>query len=174
VVFDKIHSPGHEIGFSPDGKFLVMMNNLRENNARSSVPASSPTKWRKIAHVEDPLWRGKYTARSMVFARDGSKLYLTILHPSPASSGIMVVDTKPGPSSGDPGHRSRLADAGDHLRRQVRPRAVQRLPASASGIAVIDASTDTLIGILPSNGGHHDCVIITTKLEHMKNRSCTL
>ena len=32
VVFDKIHSPGHEIGFSPDGKFLVMMNNLRENN----------------------------------------------------------------------------------------------------------------------------------------------
>src|SRR5262249_54601433 len=29
VTFDKINSPGHEIGFSPDGKFLVMMNNLQ-------------------------------------------------------------------------------------------------------------------------------------------------
>jgi hypothetical protein len=28
---------------------------------------------------------------------------------------------------------------------------------------------------LPSNGGHHDCVIIPTALEHMKHtRSCTL
>ena len=45
----------------------------------------------------------------------------------------------------------------------------------STGIAVIDTSTDTLIGILPSNGGHHDCVIIPTKLEHMKHtRSCTL
>ena len=27
----------------------------------------------------------------------------------------------------------------------------------------------------PSNGGHHDCVIIPTALEHMKHtRSCTL
>ena len=30
----------------------------------------------------------------MVFSLDSSKLYLSILHPSPASSGIMVVDTK--------------------------------------------------------------------------------
>ena len=45
----------------------------------------------------------------------------------------------------------------------------------SSGIAVIDTATDTLIGILPSNGGHHDCVIIPTRLEHMKHtRSCTL
>jgi hypothetical protein len=45
----------------------------------------------------------------------------------------------------------------------------------SSGIAVIDTETDELMGILPSNGGHHDCVIIPTKLEHMKHtRSCTL
>ena len=30
----------------------------------------------------------------MVFSLDGSKLYLSVLHPSPAASGIMVVDTK--------------------------------------------------------------------------------
>ena len=45
----------------------------------------------------------------------------------------------------------------------------------AALMSVIDTATDTLVGILPSNGGHHDCVIIPTKLEHMKHtRSCTL
>ena len=45
----------------------------------------------------------------------------------------------------------------------------------SSGIAFIDAETDELVGIWPSNGGHHDCVIIPTKLEQMKHtRSCTL
>ena len=38
-----------------------------------------------------------------------------------------------------------------------------------------DAETDELVGIWPSNGGHHDCVIILTKVEQMKHtRSCTL
>jgi hypothetical protein len=44
----------------------------------------------------------------------------------------------------------------------------------SSGIAVIDAEADQLLGILPSNGGHHDCVIVPTQFEHMKHtRSCT-
>jgi hypothetical protein len=178
VVFDKIHSPGHEIGFSPDGKFLVMMNNLRENNC--SIFSSSdpdPTNWRKVAHVEDPLWRGKYpNPFHMVFSIDSSKLYLTILHPSPAFSGIMVVDTKTwtiikeiqgiGPDLQTPA----LTYDGKYL---ITP--FSGFQRQQSGISVIDTSTDTLIGILPSNGGHHDCVIIPTKLEHMKNtRSCTL
>jgi hypothetical protein len=178
VVFDKIHSPGHEIGFSPDGKFLVMMNNLRENNCsifNSSDP--DPRNWRKVAHVEDPLWRGKYpNPFHMVFSIDSSKLYLTILHPSPAFSGIMVVDTKTwtiikeiqgiGPDLQTPA----LTYDGKYL---ITP--FSGFQRQQSGISVIDTSTDTLIGILPSNGGHHDCVIIPTKLEHMKNtRSCTL
>ena len=42
-------------------------------------------------------------------------------------------------------------------------------------LAFIDAETDELVGIWPSNGGHHDCVIILTKLEQMKHpRSCML
>jgi hypothetical protein len=45
----------------------------------------------------------------------------------------------------------------------------------SSGIAFIDAETDELVGIWPSNGGHHDCVIVPRTLEHMKHtRSCTL
>jgi thiocyanate desulfurase len=178
VVFDKIHSPGHEIGFSPDGKFLVMMNNLRENNASVfSCTDPDPTKWRKVAHVEDPLWRGKYpNPFHMVFSLDSSKLYLSILHPSPAFSGIMVVDTKSwtiikeiqgiGPDLQTPA----LTYDGKYV---LTP--FSGFQRQSSGIAVIDTSTDTLIGILPSNGGHHDCVIIPTELEHMKHtRSCTL
>ena len=178
VVFDKIHSPGHEIGFSPDGKFLVLMNNLRENNCSVFSSADpDPKKWRKIAHVEDPLWRGKYpNPFHMVFSMDGSKLYLSILHPSPAYSGIMVVDTKTwtiikeiqgiGPDLQTPA----ITYDGKYV---LTP--FSGFQRQSSGIAVVDTSTDTLVGILPSPGGHHDCVIIPTKLEHMKHtRSCTL
>ena len=60
----------------------------------STVSDPDPTKWKKIAHIEDPLWRGKYpNPFHMVFSLDGSKLYLSVLHPSPAASGVMVVDT---------------------------------------------------------------------------------
>ena len=52
---------------------------------------------------------------------------------------------------------------------------VQWLPAAVERHRLIDAETDELLGIWPSNGGHHDCVIIPTELEHMKHtRSCTL
>lgn len=178
VTFDKIASPGHEIGFSPDGKFLCMMNNLRENNCGvfdSSDP--DPTKWKKVAHIEDPLWRGKYpNPFHMVFSIDGSKLYLSVLHPKPAASGVMVVDTKTwtikkeiqgiGPDLQTPA----ITYDGKYVLCPFS--GFQRL---SSGVAVIDTETDDLIGILPSNGGHHDCVIIPTKMEHMKHtRSCTL
>ena len=178
VRFDRIFSPGHEIGFSPDGNHLCMMNNLRENNCGvfdSSDP--DPTKWKKIAHIEDPLWRGKYpNPFHMVFSIDGSKLYLSVLHPSPAASGIMVVDTSTwtitkeiqgiGPDLQTPA----ITYDGKYV---IAPfSGFQRL---SSGIAVIDTEKDELIGILPSTGGHHDCVIIPTELEHMKHtRSCTL
>src|SRR6266481_1294881 len=178
VTFDKIFSPGHEIGFSPDGRFLCMMNNLRENNCSvfdSSDP--DPRNWKKIAHIEDPLWVGKYpNPFHMVFSMDGSKLYLSILHPSPATSGVMVVDTKTwkikkeiqgiGPDM------QTLAVTYDGKYVVGVFSGFQRL---SSGIAFIDAETDELVGIWPSNGGHHDCVIVPRTLEHMKHtRSCTL
>lgn len=91
VTFDKIHSPGHEIGFSPDGRFSCMMNNLRENNfSVFDSSASDPRNWKKVAHVEDPLWRGKYpNPFHMVFSLESKKLYLSVLHPAPASSGVI-------------------------------------------------------------------------------------
>lgn len=178
VKFDKIFSPGHEIGFSPDGKFLCMMNNLRENNCGVfNCEDPDPTKWKKIAHIEDPLWRGKYpNPFHMVFSMDSKKLYLSILHPSPAASGIMVVDTQNWKI------RKEIQGIGPDLQTLavtydgkyiLAPfSGFQRL---ASGIAVIDTATDELVGILPSSGGHHDSVIVPTQMEHMKHtRSCTL
>ena len=178
VTFDKIFSPGHEVGFSPDGRFLCMMNNLRENNCSifdSSDP--DPRNWRKVAHIEDPLWRGKYpNPFHMVFSLDSSKLYLSILHPSPAASGVMVVDTctwtikKEIQGIGPDMQTLAITYDGKYVVGVFS--GFQRL---SSGIAFIDAETDELVGIWPSNGGHHDCVIIPTKLEHMKHtRSCTL
>lgn len=178
VTFDKIHSPGHEIGFSPDGRFLCMMNNLRENNCSVfSCEDQNPCNWKKIAHVEDPLWRGKYpNPFHMVFSLDSKKLYLSVLHPSPAASGVMVVDTGTwtilkeiqgiGPDLQTPA----ITYDGKYV--LVPFSGFQRL---SSGIAVIETATDTLIGVLPSSGGHHDCVIVPTELAHMKHtRSCTL
>jgi hypothetical protein len=112
----------------------------------------------------------------MVFSLDGSKLYLSVLHPAPAASGIMVVDTKTwtikkeiqgiGPDLQTPA----ITYDGKYVLAPFS--GFQRL---SSGIAVIDAATDELLGILPSSGGHHDCVIIPTELKHMKHtRSCTL
>jgi len=178
VTFDKIFSPGHEIGFSPDGRFCVMMNNLRENNCSvfdSSDP--DPRNWKKIAHIEDPLWRGKYpNPFHMVFSMDGSKLYLSILHPSPARSGVMVIDTatwtikKEIQGIGPDMQTLAVTYDGKYVVGVFS--GFQRLE---SGIAFIDAQTDELVGIWPSNGGHHDCVIIPTELEHMKHtRSVTL
>jgi thiocyanate desulfurase len=178
VTFDKIHSPGHEIGFSPDGRVLCMMNNLRENSCSVfSTEDPDPCKWRKIAHVADPLWKGKYpNPFHMVFSLDCKKLYLSVLHPAPAASGVMVVDTDTwtirkeiqgiGPDLQTPA----LTYDGKYV--VVPFSGFQRL---SSGIAVIETATDTLIGILPSTGGHHDCVIVPTELAHMKHtRSCTL
>jgi hypothetical protein len=178
VTFDKIASPGHEVGFSPDGRFLCMMNNLRENNCGVfATDDPDPRKWRKIAHVEDPLWRGKYpNPFHLVFSLDSKRLYLSVLYPAPASSGIMVVDTQTwriikeiqgiGPDLQTPA----ITYDGKYVLTPFS--GFQRL---ASGIAVVETATDTLVGILPSSGGHHDCVIVPQELEHMKHtRSCTL
>src|SRR5262249_56599434 len=106
----------------------------------------------------------------MVFYMDGLKLYLSTLHPSPAYSGIMVVDTTTwtikkeiqgiGPDLQTPA----ITYDGKYV---LTP--FSGFQRQSSGIAVIDTPTDTLIGILPSNADHHDSVIIATKLQHVRH-----
>ena len=79
----------------------------------------------------------------MVFSLDSSKLYLSILHPSPAFSGIMVVDTRTwtiikeiqgiGPDLQTPA----LTYDGKYV---LTP--FSGFQRQSSGIAVIDTSTD--------------------------------
>ena len=155
-----------------------MMNNLRENNCGvfdSSDP--DPTKWKKVAHVEDPLWRGKYPNPSTWSSRSTGQSSISrscILRRRPA--GLRSWIPRLGRSKrrskgiGSDLQTSAITYDGKYVLGPFS--GFQRL---SSGIAVIDAETDELMGILPSNGGHHDCVIIPTKLEHMKHtRSCTL
>ena len=95
VEFDRIVLAG------PRGRFFARRpfslhdeQSAREQLLGLRFSDPDPRKWKKIAHIEDPLWRGKYpNPFHMVFSMDSSKLYLSVLHPSPARSGVMVVDT---------------------------------------------------------------------------------
>lgn len=54
-----------EAGFSPDGKFFTMMNNITQNNMSIFDTADpDPRKWKKITFVKNPEWVGEYLARS--------------------------------------------------------------------------------------------------------------
>ena len=134
VVFDKIHSPGHEIGFSPDGKFLVMMNNLRENNcsifscvrSRSAQLAQGrPCRGSAVARqVSQPVPHGVLDRQLQALPDDPASLAGLQRHHGGRHQDL-------DDHQGDPGHRARPADAGADLRRQVPDHAVLGLPASA-------------------------------------------
>ena len=125
VTFDKIYSPGHEIGFSPDGRFLCMMNNLRENNC-SVFNSSDPDP----AQMEkDRACRGSAVARQVPEPVPHGVLdgQLEALSVDPASvagrSGIMVVDTNTWTIIKEiQGIGPDLQTPGAHLRRQIRAR----------------------------------------------------
>ena len=118
VVFDKIHSPGHEIGFSPDGKFLVMMNNLRENNclgvqlhrSRSDEMAQGrPCRGSAVAgQVSQPLPHGVLARQLEALSVDPASVARLQRHHGGRHQDLDH-------HQGDPGHRPRPADAGADL-----------------------------------------------------------
>ena len=178
VTFDKIFSPGHEVGFSPDGRFLLhdeqsareQLLRLRFERSRSAQLEKDRAYRRPSVarQVSEPVPHGLFHGQLQALPLDPP--------PSPASSGVMVVDTntwkikKEIQGIGPDMQTLAITYDGKYVVGVFS--GFQRL---SSGIAFIDAETDELVGIWPSNGGHHDCVIIPTKLEHMKHtRSCTL
>jgi len=144
-----------------------MMNNLRENNCSIfSCVDPDPTKWRKVAHVEDPLWRGKYpNPFHMVFlgsiARSSTcRSCIRRLLQRHIGGRHQDLDHH----QGDPGHRSDLQTPaltydGKYV---LTPFSGFSGSRAASRSSTLDRH---LIGILPRQRGHHDCVIIPTKLE---------
>ena len=142
VVFDKIHSPGHEIGFSPDGKFLVMMNNLRENNCSifscadpdpTQLAQGRPCRGSAVARqVSQPVPHGVLDRQLQALPDDPASLAGLQRHHGGRHQDL-------DDHQGDPGHRARPADAGADLRRQVPDHAV--LAASSVSRAASPSST---------------------------------
>jgi hypothetical protein len=176
VEFEDVKCPAHEAGFSPDGTHFTMMNNLRQNSMPifdTSDP--DPRHWRKGTLVKDPSWKGEYPSPfHLCFSIDGSKMFVSVLSPKPANSGAVVVDTK----------TWKVIKKFDNIGPDCQTMSVtydgkyvlqifsgfQRL---GCGLFVYRQDTLEPVGYLPNFGGHHDSVIVPTKVEHLLNSRCT-
>ena len=178
VVIDKVFSPAHELGFSPDGNSLIMMNNGLENSVGvfdSSDP--EPINWRKIHQITDPTWGSRYPSPfHMAFTPDSKKLYLVVLSPAPSRSGVMVVDTltwepiKEIQNITQDMQSCTVTPDGKYL--LVAVGGFQRY---ASGIFVLDAIEDEPVGFIPNPGGHHDLSLVPTDINQLRfSRSCAM
>ena len=178
VVIDKVYSPGHELGFSPDGNHLVMMNNGLENSVGifdSSDP--DPSQWTKIKQIIDPTWGKRYPSPfHMAFTPDSKKMYLVVLNPAPGRSGIMVVGT----ATWTP--IKELQNITQDMQScTVTPDgkfllvAVGGFQRYASGVFVLDVENDEPVGFVPNPGGHHDLTLVPTSVDQLKfSRSCAM
>ncbi|MEW5708593.1 MAG: hypothetical protein AB1830_06735 [Pseudomonadota bacterium] len=176
VKLDKVVTPAHQAGFSPDGKHFLFMNGVRQNNIMvwDTSNHSDPAKWTKKAVVEDPGWRGSYpNTFHMVFTPDARKVYVTLWWPSPTPNGIAVVDARnwkllKSIDIGPDMHTLAVTYDGKYV-----VGVFSGYQKTASGIVIMDTRTDEVLGILPSVGGHHDCVIVPKTLEDLRCSRCT-
>lgn len=178
VRFDKVPSPVHEAGFSPDGNTFVLMNTTRQNSmAVFDTSAADPKKWKKVTYVEHPDWKGTYpNPFHLMFTPDGSKVYCSVWYPPSVRSALAVIDAKTWTIT------KIIEDVGKDMQTLCMTYDGNYLLAVfsgaqkyESGIFILDARTDEPYGYLPSPGGHHDCVIIPRTLEDLRiSRSTTV
>ncbi|HEV3436468.1 MAG TPA: hypothetical protein VG122_03855 [Gemmata sp.] len=177
VKFEDVKCPSHEAGFSPDGNHFTMMNNIRQNNMPIfDTSDKNPRNWKKTTvFVKDPSWKGEYPSPfHLTFSVDGSKMFVSVLSPKPADSGSVVVDTK----------TWKIIKKFDNIGPDCQTMSVtydgkyvlqiysgfQRM---GCGVFVYRQDTLEPVGYLPNFGGHHDCVIVPTQVEHLRNSRCT-
>jgi hypothetical protein len=177
ITMDKVVTPAHQAGFSPDGKSFLFMNGVRQNNIMvwDSTNHADPTTWKKKAVVEDPAWRGSYpNTFHMVFTPDSKKVYVTLWWPSPTPNGIAVVDAVnwkliKSVDIGPDMHTLAITYDGKYVFGVF-----SGYQKTTSGIVAMETKNDTVVGIIPSTGGHHDCVMIPRTLEDLRvSRSTT-
>lgn len=176
VEFEEVKCPAHEAGFSPDGRTFTMMNNLRQNNMPifdTSDP--DPRKWKKTLYVKDETWKGQFPSPfHLCYSMDGSKLFVSILYPKPADSSVVVVDTKSWKiirkfeNIGPDCQTMAVTYDGKYVLQIFS--GFQRL---SSGLFIFTQDTLEPVGFHPNFGGHHDCVIVPSKVEHLRNSRCT-
>jgi len=176
IKFDDLKCVGHEAGFSPDGKIFTMMNNIKQNNmAVFNTADPDPRKWKRFTFVKDPSWVGDYPSPfHLCFSMDGKKMFVSVLYPKPANSGCCVVDTsswriiKKFQNIGPDCQTMSVSYDGKHVFQIFS--GFQRL---ASGAFIFTQDTLEPLGYLPNFGGHHDCVIVPTEVEQLRNSRCT-
>lgn len=177
IEFEDVKCVGHEAGFSPDGKVFSMMNNIDQNNmAVFDTSSDDPRNWKRIAFVKDPDWVGNFPSPfHLCFSVDGSKMFVSVMHEKPAKSGCCVVDTKTWKiikkfkNIGVDCQTMAVSYDGKYVFQIFS--GFQRGESGAFVFTQDDSLTP--LGFLPNFGGHHDCVIIPTKVEQMKNSRCT-
>jgi hypothetical protein len=176
IDFPDIKCVGHEAGFSPSGNNFTMMNNIRQNNmAVFDTSDYDPRNWKKITFVKDPGWVGDFPSPfHLCFSMDRSKMFVSVLYPKPARSGVVVVDTA----------TWKIIKKFENIAPDCQTMAVtydgryvlqiysgfQRLE---SGVFIFTQDTLEPVGMMPNFGGHHDCVVVPTKTEHLVNSRCT-
>ncbi len=174
--FDDIKCVGHEAGFSPDGKNYTMMNNIQQNNMPVFDTADAdPRNWKKFTFVKDPAWVGEFPSPfHLCFSVDGSKMFVSVLYPKPHNSSCVVVDTKTWKiikkfvNIGPDCQTMSVSYDGKYVFQIFS--GFQRLSA---GVFIFRQDTLEPLGFMPNFGGHHDCVIVPTKNEHLRNSRCT-
>jgi len=177
VTMDKVITPAHQAGFSPDGTHFLFMNGVRQNNIMvwDTSNHDDPSAWKKKALVEHPDWRGSYpNTFHMVFTPDAKKVYVTLWWPSPTPNGIAVVDAVNwkvlkqidlGPDM----HTMAITYDGKYV-----IGVMSGYQKTVCSIPIIETATDEVLGFLPSTGGHHDNGIIPRTLQALRiSRSTT-
>jgi len=176
IEFPDVKCVGHEAGFSPDGKNFTMMNNIKQNNmAVFDTSDADPRNWKKITFVKDPKWVGDFPSPfHLCFSMDRSKMFVSVLFPKPAKSSCAVVDTatwkiiKKFENIGPDAQTMSVTYDGKYVLQIFS--GFQRLD---SGVFVFTQDTLEPVGFMPNFGGHHDCVIVPTKVEQLVNSRCT-
>ena len=174
--FEDVKCVGHEAGFSPDGKFFTMMNNIQQNNmAVFDTSDNDPQNWRKITYVKDSAWIGDYPSPfHLCFSVDGSKMFVSVLYPKPHNSSCVVVDTSTWKiirkfiNIGPDCQTMSVTYDGKYVFQIFS--GFQRMSA---GVFIFRQDTLEPLGFLPNFGGHHDCVIIPTSTKDLRNSRCT-
>lgn len=171
VSVPKVENYGHQAGFSPDGKSLLFMGAIMENAIYvwDSSNHSDPMNWKYKTKVTKPEWRGVYPQTfHMGFTPDSKKLYVTLWWPSPTPNGVAVIDAvkwkvakeiEIGPDQ----HTLQATPDGKYI-----TGVFSGYQKTASGIFIIDAKTDALLGFLPNTAGSHDHVVIPRTLKDLR------
>ncbi|MFM7148363.1 MAG: hypothetical protein ACKO23_00810 [Gemmataceae bacterium] len=176
IKLEEVRNPVHEAGFNPAGDHFVIMNNLRANDvAVFDVKNSDPRQWKRVTNVTDPTWKGEYPSPfHLCFSMDGKYCFFSVLHPKPGKSDVVVVDTRTWKivrkhvGVGVDCQTQHVTYDGKYVLQIFS--GFQRME---SGLFVFQQQPPfDAVGYMPNFGGHHDCVVVPSTVEQLKNSRC--